>query len=226
MVKKASLSHDIDDALHLFPRLKKYESSDSYFVKGVVELKDKYGGIIDEFKVRIDFPSKYPFCYPTVKELANRIPKDEDWHCNSDGSLCITSRPFELLNCRLGISLKWFIEIKLLPHLALQLLKLEEDSKSDAKYLNGEYSHGVDGEIEALLEICQLNNREELLQLLGNYFKHSTHERNKLCFCGSGEKFKRCHQVKFKDLDFFGKKYLASIKESLEKSNLSKLEQP
>jgi ubiquitin-protein ligase len=66
----------------------------SFIIKGSLSfevLAEQYP-IADIFDLEIKISKSYPLILPKVSEMANRIPRINKYHINSDGTFCLASR--------------------------------------------------------------------------------------------------------------------------------------
>lgn len=157
---------------------------------GIVSAKAPELGLLDSFDIEIHLNGWNPFIsFPKVFEIKGKIPREPDRHINSDGSFCLAVRPEEFRICLEGIDLLRFIDNIVIPFLAVQS-SLSEGFLDG--FPQGEFSHGAQGLIEYYE--AQLIVKEPMLILSGmNLILKGRLSRNSLCFCGSGNKTKRCH---------------------------------
>ncbi|MBE0662565.1 MAG: SEC-C domain-containing protein [Bacteroidales bacterium] len=173
-------------------------------------------GEYDKYSVSIDFPNGYPKQFPRATEKSKKIPRITDRHVNKDNTLCLAVEPEEKLICRNGITLKYFLDKVLVPHLSRETYR-----SLSGKYEDGEYSHGIVGLWEFFGDKLKTTDKK----LIVNEFKIMLQskrwpERNTPCLCGSKVKFKKCHLKKWKELAVLGDDYMRNILAML-KSNLT-----
>jgi len=216
---KYSILKDIEEALERYPNLKKEERKKNFWLEGTVDIEDDQEGVLDSFKVKFEFPKGYPYRYPKVTELGEKIERSDGWHCYENGSLCIAVKPIEIIQCRRGITLSWFIQDKLIPHLALQSYRIKYGDYP----ING-YAHREKGLKEAYLKICTTDNWKFAVKAIELVINNEKIGRNQPCFCdkknkgGKPIKFKQCHEKHeelIKTLKIIGPKYLREDLESI-----------
>lgn len=145
--------------------------------------------VLDTFSLLITFPKKYPSqCLPIVKEVSHKIPRIPDRHVYPDGTLCITTPIKEFLICKAGITFIQFLEDILRPFLATQMAISMGWLDS---FPQGEYGHGFEGIYESYSEFFSLKESDKIVA--GLQMVLNKNQRNKLCFCRSGKKLKKCH---------------------------------
>ncbi len=170
--------------------------------------------IDDSYSIKIEFPSDYPNCFPTVISDSEDINRDIDLHIYSNGSCCLCLPHLEEFYFKKGSTIDVFIENLVKPFFANQAYY-----KMTGTWLNGEYSHGLKGIYEFYTEVLESSDTLTILQLLYLSVKSSPNY-NKKCYCGSNKSIKKCHlsnivklkktvsleQIK-KDLQYFLKAY-------------------
>lgn len=143
----------------------------------------------DRYYVEIDtrpFPSRFP----RVLEVAERIPRTNDRHCNlPDGTLCFTTKPKEQILLATAIRrLSDFISEILLPY-------LQNNSwyEIHREYRFGTYPHGrAPSLFQTYLEVFEVNDGAILETLLSRMVSGSKLSSNEECYCCNGRKFKKC----------------------------------
>lgn len=193
--------HQLDLVIKKYPNLKITELDGFKFLKGILEIKNDKCETVGNFSIEIKYRKEFPYRFPYLYEVGGDIPNLANWHKYQDDSCCITVYPDEILKCKDGITLLSFIENYAIPYFANQLYRLQYD-----KYLNGEYSHGNNGLIEFYSALFKTTDRlkwREYVNIvsLGKTLKM---ERNKPCFCGSGLKYKFCHDKIFYNIKRIG----------------------
>ena len=149
----------------------------------------------DTYKISVDI-TPLPDSFPNVKELRERIPKKIDRHIFEDGTCCLTTRAKEQLLIKTKIkNIHYFFNKILIPF--FQNNSYYEINK---EYIQGEYSHGTRGVIEAYQEISKVKNIPLLLKFLAKIATKNKYNNNEKCFCNSGKKFKKCHSHIYKQL--------------------------
>ena len=173
----------------LYPKLNIVNRLGKITLDGVIELLDEQGDLLDSYQLEIQESDGYPFMFPLVFEIGKKFPVNIEWHVYEGlGNCCIKIPPEEELICKDGLSLKVFIEEQLLPYLFNQTFRRE-----NGYYIN-ERPHGVAGLIDYYGEQLGSKDKREIVKLLGNILFKPELNRVALCFCGSGEKYRRCHR--------------------------------
>jgi hypothetical protein len=200
----------LNDAVRLYPNLKICQTDSGLsFLKGVLDIPNDVNQIVGSFAIEIYFWDDFPYGFPLLFEVGGIIPNEAGWHkyAGGLGNCCITAKPDEVLKCKNGISVPLFIEKHAIPYFANQIHRM-----ITGKYKNGEYSHNVKGFPDYYESLLKTNNRDLWLQ----YFKYAFRnlkvecERNDICFCGSGKKYKQCHLEVFITLQKIGEKQVTN----------------
>ncbi len=198
-----------------FPELIYQEKDDGKpFLSGSLILKDDQGTAIDEYLIKIEYTSGYPFEFPHVYETGGRIPINIDWHVFLDGHCCIASIPEESLLCKKGITLYWFIEHQVKPYF------FNQKYREIHGYFLHERSHGLEGNLEFFREAFGTDRLSIIAKGLVLIKSRREPNRVSICYCGTGIKYRKCHREAFRkfsalsdeELDFFVKMVTSSTK--------------
>ena len=204
MVGHSIFTSQLDQVVERYSNLKIVEESEEKFLRGELQVIDKNGVFWESYQLEIKHHFDFPYRFPKVFEISNKIPKIADWHINGDQSFCIDVVPSEIIKCKDGLSLISFIEKELTPYLFNQTHRREE-----GYYVGGEYSHGLLGVYEFYANILQTeNNVRKTLSLMTFIASQPRPNRSNRCFCGSGELFRHCHRKAYDELKILGKNIL------------------
>lgn len=169
-----------------------YDPSDlSFSGPLIVDLEDN-----DYYKIKISI-APFPQAFPMVWETGGRIPKTEKRHIYPQtNSCCFTTSAQEQILLRSGKikSLKEFIE-----KIVIKYFLNNSYYEQNGKYLNGEYSHGVQGILEGYEDILSLKSPDLILKALELRIAKRQFTRNETCFCGN-KKIRKCHLQSFNQL--------------------------
>ena len=171
-----------------FPKLFIAEKEKYYCkIKGEIEIIDPNDGQIwDAYSVEIVIKNAYPSEIPVIYEKGDKIKL----HKSFDGSCCLAPRVEEYLVLGRDYNLCDYLNKLVVPYLAAQkLVELGED------WPNGEYSHHGKGIIEYYQEKLNTKDIEIILNCLNILSGQKKISRNTHCFCGSGKKYKNCHNL-------------------------------
>ena len=204
----------LEGTVNSHPSLSIIDENGEKFLRGTLDVVDSDGKFWESFEVEIKYKHGFPNRFPKLFEIGGKIPKILDWHIfTSDNSSCITIPPHEVLLCLNGITISWFIEYQVMPHLFNQTHRLKEGF-----YVNGEYEHGIDGLWQFYEEELDSTDRLLIVKLLVNIAEKNKPGKKDLCFCGSGEKYRNCHRMAFIKLSRLGKDYLLDQAKTLYES--------
>ena len=200
---------DITEGVKKYPTLKLVAERQ---VRGIFSASQKETGIvIEDYEVVIDFPAKYPYALPNVREVSNKIPKTIARHVFSEcGNLCFGNFIDVAKVCLTGISFIWFLENILNPHLCREYVK-----EVTGNYPTGERSHSSEGHWESYYDLLGTQDKEAILAEIKFTLQSPSLQRNDQCRCGIGKKYKNCHLKIEKSILEVGNKSLQIIYEYL-----------
>lgn len=146
------------------------------------------GEITDTFGLRIDVPSRFPRCLPTVTETAQKIPRNGAYHVNPNGTLCLGSPLRLMLKLSQRPTLTGFAEECLIPY----LFAISHKLRLGGPLPFDELQHGTPGILADYADLFGLKTAEQArytLMLLGMKKRRA----NKLpCPCACGKRLGRC----------------------------------
>lgn len=206
------LIKDIDQALLSYPLLKRVEEDGFVRVVGEIPLIHPKKGEFDRYNVSISLPQAYPKCFPKVIETIGKIPRKDFRHVNPDQTLCFAVEPEEKAITKNGISFIFFLDKVLVPHLARETFR-----EINGAYPDGEYAHGNSGIWEFYESTLETTDRKLIISELEEIIYSKWQERNELCQCGSGQKFKRCHLEMWNKILKSGRDYIIEKLEQLKR---------
>ena len=177
--------------LALRPKLRLIKLTDNRIViEGDFDIDAKINGfetIKDSYKLRITLTGNFPHEIPIVYELESKIPKKEDFHVNSNGSLCMGSEIRLKSILHQSPSLENFAKRILEPYLYSISYK-----QQNGCFPVGELKHGAAGLIQDYEELFNVKGKYavlSVLEILGSKERNA----NKLpCPCGCGNRLGRC----------------------------------
>jgi hypothetical protein len=183
----------LSDACKYFPNLRVKSKNGRKYLKGTIDIRNSEQLFVKSFLIEIHYSERFPYRFPLLFEVGGDIPCHPDWHKYSDNSCCITVEPYEILQCKQGVSIPQFINQQVIPYLANQCYK-----KVVGKYKN-EFSHGKQGLIEYYTDLMGTSDSKKWIQYVKYAFGIDSLKirRNDPCICGSGKKFKSCHDAIF-----------------------------
>jgi hypothetical protein len=196
----------IDQLIELFPKFRRGTAENGVtIVQGELDIIDITGKLWETYHVEIHPCDGFPYRFPYVFETGGKIPRIADWHIyEATNSCCLAVDPEERLACRNGITLTAFVMDHVLPYFFNQTFR-----KIEGYYKNGEYSHGLKGVYEYYDSTLQTNGDIQetirLMMIVADSVKPGrTHE----CFCGSKQKFRKCHRYAYEKLSMLGRSVL------------------
>jgi hypothetical protein len=182
---------ELQEASEHYPKLKIITQGSEKFLRGTFDVIDQEETHWESYEVEIRYKAGFPYQFPELREIGGKIPKIADWHIyENTGSCCITVPAKETILCRNGISVMQFIENHLKPYFFNQTHR-----RHFGVYANGEYEHGVIGKWQNYFELFGTNNKKAVIKWLKTFLDSNMkiHKKSK-CICGSGSRFRHCHQ--------------------------------
>jgi len=143
-------------------------------------------GDLDPIEIGVDFHHEYPPRAPTVLDAARRWIPDDDRHIPGDHTFCLYLRDADEPNLARPESLHLFM-LDVICFLEQQLIY-----DRIGRFPGPEWPHQRDA--YALYIIEQLPGDNPADESLWDAVRGVKPARNDRCPCGSGTKFKRCHQ--------------------------------
>jgi hypothetical protein len=144
--------------------------------------------ILDSYRLRIALPEAFPADLPIVTELENRIPRNGDFHVNSDGSLCLGSPLRLLLKLSNTPTLPGFVSQCLIPYLYAISHKL----RFGGPLPFSELKHGQEGEFQDYMELFTLTRPEQVRQVFRLLGMKRRRANKAPCPCECGQRVGRC----------------------------------
>lgn len=198
----------IDGVLALYPKLgKTLDSNGKEVIIGEIDLIDGDQKHWDTYQISIHWRENYPFQFPAVHETGDKIPKVPDWHIYFNTGTCCFAIPAEEIRlCRQGITLTSFLHEIVLPYFFNQTHR-----KIEGYYKNGEFAHGTLGIYQYYADMLKTGyDIKRTLWLMQRIIQGNRPSRTEICFCGSREKFRRCHRDAFDKITEIGYNKVAS----------------
>lgn len=139
-------------------------------------------------ELKITFPCQYPLRPAVFEEIGGVIPKSDDYHINSDGSLCLGS-PYRVESyLRENINFNEFYNKFCVPYLYAVLLKIQHG----INFIFGELKHGNEGELEDWSVILNLTQKEQVLKCLEAMSLKKRLSNKQACPCDCGKRLGVC----------------------------------
>lgn len=193
----------IDELIIAFPKLKRRNREDHVtIVRGELDIIDRNGKHWETYQVEIHPNYRFPYRFPLVLEIGGKIPRIGDWHVYEDTeSCCIAVEPEEILICKDGLSLSTFVRDHVVPYFFNQTFR-----KIEGYYKNGEYAHGHAGIYQFYDEALKTKGDiRETIRLMIAIVNVTEPARTHLCFCGSNQKYRRCHREAYQKIAGLGR---------------------
>ncbi|MES2863003.1 MAG: hypothetical protein V4666_02705 [Bacteroidota bacterium] len=169
---------------------------DKPYLMGDIYLNNEIGEIIEEYKIKIEYTEEFPNRFPHVFELSNKIPKNVDWHIfESVGNCCLSSFPEELIYCNQNYNLITFFEDKIVPYFYAQVFRNKNG------FFLKERPHGEMGWISFFFDELKTNNFKIIENSILFILQNKKLDRTAKCYCGSKEKFRKCHRDKLSNIE-------------------------
>lgn len=194
-----AFKNELSEVITKFPDLAIKHINGKDILKGILDIFDESSAVTGSFSVEIYPTEKFPYRFPKIFEVGSDILCNADWHKYPDNSCCITVEQDEILKCRNGITVLYFIEQMAIPYFANQLYRIKT-----GKYLN-EYPHGKDGVRLFYVELFKSSDIKFWHICYDHAFKKAQIRRNDECYCYSGNKYKKCHMLVEEKLQIIGK---------------------
>ena len=144
--------------------------------------------VTDSYRLLISVPDCFPRDIPEVKEIENKIPRNGEYHVNSDDTLCLGSRLRLLLQISLRPTLSGFAEVCLVPYLYAVSYKI----KFGGKFLFSELQHGIPGELYDYVDLFGLKEPEQVSAVLRLLAMKKRLANKYPCPCGCGRRLGKC----------------------------------
>lgn len=160
-------------------------------LRGKFRFKAEVSGgdeIDDSYKLEIIVSDKFPQVLPKVKETGGKIPRDGNFHVNSDGTLCLGS-PLRLLRkVHSAPSLTGFADKCLVPYLYAVSYKLMHGGD----FVFGELAHGDEGIVDDYSVMLGLKERHQVTKAIRLLGLKKRLANKKPCLCGCGKRLGAC----------------------------------
>lgn len=194
-----TFQNELPSTLEKYPDFATKSKDGMLYLKGILDIPDTSGSISGSFSVEIHPTEKFPYRFPKMYEVGGAIPVNANWHKYSDNSCCFTVEPDEILICKNGITLLYFVEQIAIPYLAHQLYR-----RCTGHYLK-EYPHGKEGVRLFYTELFKTSNFNIWQTCYEHAFIEARTGRNEKCYCNSNAKHKKCHRLVEEKLKVLGK---------------------
>lgn len=198
---KQLLDKDIVATLESYPELQLISNNGTIFLKGIYTVRDNNSVIQGEYEIAIVIPKRYPYEFPKLYELSQKImPRIDDRHIDKNGLACVEIEQNILIESKKGITIKQFIEKYVHRYFCWQL-------RYEAKDFEGleEWAHYDKGTIQFYKEKLALDELQIIISILEALISNKLPGRNEVCLCNSGKKYKICHERLIEEILGLGK---------------------
>lgn len=144
--------------------------------------------IEDCYQLEIYVPENFPHELIRVKETANKIPNNGDYHVNPDGTLCLGSSVRLLIEINHSKDLSEFAEKCLIPHLYAVSVKL----RNGGELPFGELKHGKAGLIDDYSDLFGISDPDQVARTLILLGMKKQRANKRPCPCGCGKRLGKC----------------------------------
>ena len=144
--------------------------------------------ITDAYSIEISVSTKFPKAIPEVREIGNKIPKDEKHHINPNGSLCLGSPLRLLTKLNKNPTMCGFAEGCLVPY----LYSMSYKRTYGGKLIFNELEHGEAGIISDYMKMLGISSEENVLYAIDLLGQKKRIANKKACPCGCEKRLGVC----------------------------------
>ncbi|MBN1617898.1 hypothetical protein JW887_00975 [Candidatus Dojkabacteria bacterium] len=182
----------IQNFLDDYPRMSISPSpnADTVF-KGQFDFRAKpVGGeeILDCYKLKIVVPDIFPDALPKVMELDNKIPTDNIFHVNWDGTLCLGSPIRLMMKISAMPTLSGYAQTCIMPYLYAVSYKLQHGGR----FIFDELAHGEEGVVDDYIQLFGVKSPEQVMNVLKMLSTNDEDYHHLQCPCGCGNTLNDC----------------------------------
>lgn len=188
------LLEEIESTLDAYADLRLVEENQTILVRGTFPVLDDRGEVLDRYQVEVRFPGDYPVSLPHVYETAGRVPRTVDRHTYTPSGRCCVVVDEDWLVKVGEPSFRAFLDGPVRNYFIGQTLV-----EAVHPWPFGERSHAVKGLVETYGEWFDTEDKATVLRHL-ECIRHEQIKGHWLCPCGSGEKLRKCHLEKVRDV--------------------------
>lgn len=196
--KDLSLTLDNNPGLMIY-----YIGETPLFVYGIYRVIDNNGIEQGNWNIKIPIPKNYPYEFPQLIETSKKIEPGEENHISENGKACVELDIISEGIGKNGITITDFIKRYVLKYFCWQLKNSTEDKDNLESW-----KHKDEGRKEFFYTTLKTNDDVFVLKCIDILKKRTMPGRNKECFCGSGNDYKKCHETQIKELDRYGRDIL------------------
>jgi hypothetical protein len=161
---------------------------DLFKFQGKFYVTDERESVIDWFDIAIVFNKKYPYIFPLLFELSEKIERNDSNHIDKNGSICLEF-PY-IINSIEKSKIRVYDFVNHYVKKYFMWILLKKASNTDSLK---EWSHKEDGKIEFYQELLGSKDNFFIKNFLTAYCSSKKHSRNLYCYCGIDKKLKFCH---------------------------------
>ena len=146
------------------------------------------GEITDTYTLRIDVPSQFPRCLPTVTETGQKIPRNGAYHVNHDGTLCLGSHLRLMFKLSKLPTLTGFAGECLIPY----LFAISHKLRFGGPLPFDELPHGTPGILADYADLFGLRTAAQSRYALALLGMKKRRANKQPCPCACGNRLGRC----------------------------------
>ena len=176
-----------------------YKNNTPIYLHGIYRLVDDEGVEQSNWNIKLIIPIKYPFAFPKLYELSNKIERIADNHINEEGLICVENSMNEDYLKQKGMKLYDFIATYVVKYFCW-ILSAQRIGREGLQ----EWKHECDGIKQVFIEALSSSDLNFILNCYERLKKRNFPSRNENCFCGSSKKYKNCHETGIQSLDKYG----------------------
>lgn len=179
-----------------FPALRVDVEEDTVFIRGQFQLRDETSGqLVDEFLIEAQVPPTFPRDLPRVWETGGRIPRIADRHVNpGDGACCLFAPEDRARQFPDGSPL-----IKFFNGPVFSYFYSQSYYEMMGVWPFGERRHGFEGRLDVYFELLGTTDPDVVLRAVAYLIKRNAKGHHP-CFCGSGERLRKCHVAQLREV--------------------------
>lgn len=196
-----TIEQEIEELINNFPDLSLTEQKgNKYIIEGEIDIFDSEDSYCDSFNVKLIKFTNKPNSFPFLFEIGDRIEKIDDRHIAKDGLCCVCIMHEQELREYRPLSLMQYMNEYCIPYFANQIYYEKE-----GKWAGSDYDHGTHGVLQYYQEQFKIREVNKITLEL-RHFLITNQKHYELCFCNSGEKYKKCHKKQHDFLSKFSRK--------------------
>lgn len=182
----------LTEFLHDYPQMATRPAATGLLLKGQFAFSAcaaPYKQITDSYHLKIEVPPGFPRALPKVTELANKIPRNGQFHVNgNDDSLCLGSPLRLLLSVSKNPTLVGFAESCLVPYLYAISHKLQ----FGGPFIFNELAHGNPGILADCVDLFGLKTPAQSAGAIRMLGMRKRLANKQPCPCGCRKRLGQC----------------------------------